>query len=79
MDFTNISVLCAIVMGLAEVAKKLGINSKLIPLINLVVGVTLGVFYGGMGVKNGIAQGLVIGLMASGCYSSVKNTGQYLK
>lgn len=79
MDFTNISLMVAIVMGLSEVFKNLGLNSKLIPIVNLILGIIVGIVYSGLGIKNGIATGIIVGLTASGFYSGTKNVIENFK
>lgn len=79
MDFTNISLMVAIVMGLSEVFKNLGLNSKLIPILNLILGIVTGIVYSGLGIKEGIATGIIVGLTSSGFYSGTKNTIENFK
>lgn len=64
----------AIVIALAEVLKKLGINSKYIPLFDLGLGLLSGLFvYSDLGIIQSIVVGLAIGLSACGLFSGVKN------
>ena len=62
-----------IVIGLVEVAKQLGINSKFAPLLSLVfsVGIIMGMSGGDISL---IIPAIVIGLTASGLYSGAKAT-----
>ena len=64
----------SIIMAFAELLKELGVNSKLIPVINVVLGIAGGVlFLNPFDYRMGALEGLVMGLTASGFYSSVKN------
>ena len=66
---TLFSIILCIVMSVAQLWKKLGLNTRLIPLVNVLVATTLSViFSGGTGFLASIQQGLVIGLSASGMY-----------
>lgn len=69
--------LTALVMGIAEMIKKLGCPSKYIPVIDLAFGVLGGVtVFGielGYGVLKGVMIGLAIGLSACGLFSGIKN------
>lgn len=79
MDFTNIAVLTSIVVALSEVIKQFKIDAKLIPIINMLIGMLLGVSFMGVGVKEGAMYGVIIGLTASGLYSGVKHTKEFMK
>lgn len=69
--------LTALVIGLAELAKKVGCPSKYIPLIDLGLGLMGGIavfgFELGYGTLKGIMIGLAIGLSACGLFSGIKN------
>ena len=66
----------ALIMGLAEIIKRLGVNSKWIPLVDLGLGILSGVVVYGMkyGITNGIILGIALGLSACGLFSGIKNT-----
>ena len=66
--------LSAIIVGVIEVFKKLGLPHRWCPLIALILGILVGVFYVGEDVKEGILIGISIGLSSCGLYSGVKNT-----
>jgi len=73
MEYAGIA-LIPLVIGLAEVIKRIGLNSKFVPLVNLILGLIAGIIFLNPGdIKAGIIQGLFIGLSASGLYSGVKN------
>ena len=67
----------ALIIGIAELCKKMGLEKSLIPLVDLSVGLASGIcVYGlmmGMGVPNGILIGLAEGLSACGLFSGIKN------
>lgn len=69
--------LTALVIGLAELAKKVGCPTKYIPLIDLGLGLMGGLaVFGyelGYGAFKGIIIGIAIGLSACGLFSGVKN------
>lgn len=66
-----------IVMGFAEIAKGLGLPSRFIPVLDVVVGIALGLLihtaFSGMGIIEGIILGIAAGLSACGLFSGVKN------
>lgn len=65
----------ALIMGIAEAIKKIGINSKYIPLIDLLLGLISGflVYYEDLGLKKSLMLGLMFGLSACGLFSGFKN------
>jgi hypothetical protein len=67
----------ALIIGLAEMVKKIGFPSKYIPLFDVIVGLIGGLLvYGyefGYGLTKGFMIGLAIGLSACGLFSGIKN------
>jgi len=67
----------ALIIGLAEVAKRLGLDKRFIPILDLVLGLASGIFVFGLalgyGVVNGIMVGIACGLSACGLFSGIKN------
>lgn len=67
----------ALIIGLVELIKELGIEKRWIPLVDLGLGLASGVFvYGiaqGQGLLNGIVLGIALGLSACGLFSGFKN------
>lgn len=67
----------ALIIGIAELVKKIGMKSKYIPLFDLGFGLASGIgVYGfalGYGWLNGIMLGLAFGLSACGLFSGIKN------
>lgn len=82
LDFSQYAgvALIPLVIGISEIFKRIGMNEKFIPLLNLLLGLV-----GGIAVlspddlKAGIIQGLFIGLSASGLYSGVRNTQEGIR
>ena len=78
MNYAGIAVV-PIIIGLAEIFKKIGLSTKFIPIVNLVFGLMAGILVlQPTDLIAGIIQGLFIGLSASGLYSSVKNVKEGL-
>ncbi len=69
--------LTALVIGIAELLKKVGCPTKYIPLVDLAFGILGGVTVFGVelnyGFFKGIIIGIAIGLSACGLFSGVKN------
>lgn len=69
--------LTALVIGLAELCKKIGCPTKYIPLIDLGLGLMGGIavfgYEYGYGALKGIMIGFAIGLSACGLFSGAKN------
>ncbi|HLS36340.1 MAG TPA: hypothetical protein VK061_08895 [Bacillota bacterium] len=64
-----------LIIGLVELLKRFGLPKRVLPIASLMFGVIAGVVYiHPMNVKAGILVGLMLGLSASGLYSSTKNT-----
>ena len=67
----------ALIIGIAEMVKKIGFPAKYIPLLDVVIGLIGGVVVYGIsynyGILKGIMLGLAIGLSACGLFSGVKN------
>ena len=67
----------ALIIGIAELVKRVGLNSKWIPLVDLGLGLASGIgVYGfalGYGIVNGVMLGLALGLSACGLFSGIKN------
>ena len=67
----------ALIIGIAELIKKVGCPSRWIPLVDLGLGLLSGVLvYGvalGYGILNGVIVGIAVGLSACGLFSGIKN------
>jgi uncharacterized membrane protein HdeD (DUF308 family) len=67
------AILIAILIGISQVAKELGLKTKYIPLFNVVLGIVLGAFFiAELTMQERILQGLIIGLSASGLFDQSK-------
>ena len=66
-----------LIIGIAEVIKKIGLPAKWIPLIDLALGLILGITVDGLllgyGILQGVLIGLALGLSACGLFSGIKN------
>lgn len=72
--------LVSFVMACAELLKITGINKKIIPIFNMALGMILGVFLiNSTNIVDGIFQGAVVGLIATGTFSTGKNTSEGIK
>jgi hypothetical protein len=71
----ELGVVIAVLIGLGQIAKQLGLPTKYIPLMNLVLGVAVGLL-GGLGADISLLEqiiaGAVVGLTASGLYDQKK-------
>lgn len=68
-----------LIMGIAQLLKNTGFNAKYIPIINLVLGLTVGIVLNMSDITKGVFVGLAVGLSASGLYSGSKNVMQGYK
>lgn len=74
MEYAGIGII-PLLIGILEVLKRIGLNEKFVPVISLLLGITIGLFLISNGdIKDGIVQGVYIGLSAVGLYSGAKNT-----
>ncbi|WP_368668800.1 hypothetical protein [Sporosarcina sp. 6E9] len=68
-------VIIPLIMGIVEMFKRAGVSKKLLPFIALFIGIAVGVVYvTDFDWKQGVLVGGMLGLSASGLYSSSKNT-----
>lgn len=67
----------ALIIGLAEVVKRLGMETRFIPLFDVAIGLIGGIMiYGvnlGYGILRGTLIGIALGLEACGLFSGCKN------
>ncbi|MED0970082.1 holin [Bacillus paramycoides] len=68
----EISVIIAVVVGLSQITKTIGLQTKYVPLLNLTLGIVLGVLFLDGGIKTNVFQGIIIGLSASGLFDHTK-------
>jgi uncharacterized membrane protein len=69
----------AILIGLAEVFKKLGLPIKFVPLACVTLGVAFGIIIYNHDLMHGILLGLATGLSSVGLYSATKNVSEGIK
>lgn len=63
-----------LIIGISSILTNLGVNKKIIPIINLILGLGAGIALNFPDIMQGVFVGLAVGLSASGLYSGVKNT-----
>ena len=67
----------ALLIGIAELLKKVGVPARIIPIVDLVLGIVSGIcVYGLMQdytIANGVMIGIALGLSACGLFSGIKN------
>ncbi|MBC6974868.1 holin [Bacillus sp. Xin] len=68
----NLAVMIGIVVGLSQIAKTIGLQTKYIPLVDLTLGIVLGVLFLPQDLKMNVFQGIIIGLSASGLFDHTK-------
>ncbi|MEW4206261.1 holin [Bacillus thuringiensis] len=68
----EITAMIGVVVGLSQIAKTIGLQTKYIPLFNLTLGITLGVLFFSQDIKMNLFQGMIIGLSASGLFDHTK-------
>lgn len=73
----------ALIMALAELVKKIGLDKRYIPLVDLGLGILSGVciysIYMEMHPIEGFVIGIALGLSACGLFSGVKNVSEKIK
>jgi len=62
-----------LIIGIAELLKRVGVNAKFIPIVNVVLGLVAGIALNPNDVMAGVFTGLAVGLSAGGLYSGTKN------
>ncbi|KAA0784630.1 MULTISPECIES: holin [Bacillus] len=68
----EITAIIGVVVGLSQIAKTNGLQTKYIPILNLTLGIMLGVLFLSQDIKMNIFQGMIIGLSASGLFDHTK-------
>ncbi|TKI79681.1 holin [Bacillus mycoides] len=68
----EITAIIGVVVGLSQIAKINGLQTKYIPIFNLTLGIMLGVLFLSQEIKMNIFQGMIIGLSASGLFDHTK-------
>lgn len=72
-----------LIMAIAELVKRLGLDKRFIPLVDLALGILSGVIiytvYMGRNPIEGVVLGIALGLSACGLFSGVKNVAEKIK
>ncbi|PGC82996.1 holin [Bacillus toyonensis] len=68
----NLVVMIGIVVGLSQIGKTIGLQTKYVPSLNVTLGIVLGVLFLGGDIKTNVFQGIIIGLSASGLFDYTK-------
>ncbi|KXY17250.1 holin [Bacillus tropicus] len=68
----SIAVIIGVVVGLSQIVKTIGLQTKYVPLLNLTLGIVLGVLFLDGDIKTNVFQGIIIGLSASGLFDHTK-------
>lgn len=69
----NVAIAIAVVTGLTQVVKKVGVSSRYVPAVALIIGITYGLIFVSYDFAGALA-GIITGLSSVGLYSGVKNT-----
>ncbi len=73
----NAMALIPIITILVDVIKKAGLPKNFAPLVSVILGIVFGLIYENSGnVKNAIITGLIMGMSASGLYSTGKEASK---
>lgn len=65
-----------IIIGIAQVLKNIGLDTKYIPIVNILLSTILGIILNLDNILKGVVFGLALGLTAGGTYDVVKATKQ---
>lgn len=68
----SVAVIIGVVVGLSQIVKTIGLQTKYVPLLNLTLGIVLGVLFLDGDIKTNVFQGIIIGLSASGLFDHTK-------
>ena len=71
MEYEGIAII-PILIGISELLKQQGLNGKLIPIINLILGICFGIMVNSNNIVTGVINGIVMALTAGGIYSGSK-------
>jgi len=70
-------------LGITEIVKKLGVDTKILPIVSLASSIALSAIYyltvGGVSIWEIITNGLLAGFLAGGVFSYGKNTAEGFK
>lgn len=72
--FVDEAILIAVIVGISQLAKELGVKDKFIPILAILLGIIGGTLYLYTGdIKSGVMSGIIMGLSSVGLYSGSKN------
>lgn len=72
--FVDEAILIAVIVGISQLAKELGVKDKFIPILAILLGIIGGTLYLYTGdIKSGVMSGIIMGLSSVGLYSGGKN------
>jgi len=72
----TIALLVGLTIGLTEVIKRTSsLDKKYLPLVSLLFGIALSVVWVEGSIKDGLLQGIIVGLSASGLFDQTKIVG----
>ncbi|WP_374019201.1 transposase [Paenibacillus thiaminolyticus] len=73
MEISDVMIV-AVIVGLVEIAKGLGLPNRLAPVLSIILGIAAGVVYLTPGdLKMGVMYGIICGLTSCGLYSTGKS------
>ncbi|AGN89337.1 transposase [Paenibacillus larvae] len=74
IEITDV-VIVAVIVGLVEMAKGMGLPVRLAPVLSVILGIAAGIAYMAVwDIKTGIMYGIICGLTSCGLYSTGKST-----
>ncbi|WFD11563.1 hypothetical protein [Tepidibacter hydrothermalis] len=77
MDGYSNPIILSLIVGITQVIKTAGVPKRFAPLVSLVTGIVLCVFYeSSVGMKKSILDGIIAGLTASGLFSGYKSVSK---
>ncbi|PFB77948.1 holin [Bacillus anthracis] len=68
----SVAVIIGVVVWISQIVKTIGLQTKYVPLLNLTLGIVLGVLFLDGDIKTNVFQGIIIGLSASGLFDHTK-------
>jgi len=72
------SIIVVAIVGIAEALKIMGLPAKIVPLINIIIGVTAMLIWGAGTAQENALIGLIAGLTAGGLFSGGKSLAQMI-
>jgi hypothetical protein len=72
IEITDV-VIVAVIVGIVEMAKGIGLPARLAPLLSVILGIVVGVVYYPGDLKTSVIFGIISGLTSCGLYSAGKS------